>query len=85
MTVSTNNEIYKQLLELAVNEEQVRYLTATNDTIKDGKIETLQSQIGMLQHNLSVEETRRRESKDITMSIIDSLIKKATRYDSDCC
>lgn len=83
--MSTNNEIFKQLLELAENEEQVRYLTATNDTIKDGKIEALQNDIGMVQRQLMDAQVQRRAAEDMTIKIIDRLIKKATSYDSDCC
>ena len=83
--MSTNNEIFKQLLELAENEEQVRYLTATNDTIKDGKIEALQNDIGMVQRQLADALIQKRTAEDFTMKIIDRLIKKATSYDSDCC
>lgn len=83
--MSTNNEIFKQLLELAENEEQVRYLTATNDTIKDGKIEALQSDIGLVQRQLMDAKVQKIAAEDMTIKIIDRLIQKATRYDSDCC
>ena len=81
--MSTENEIFKQLLELAENEEQVRYLTRTNDTIKDGKIETLQRDIGTVQRQLMDAQIQKHEAQDMAMKIVDKLIQKATRYDSD--
>ena len=79
-----DDEVFKQLLELAENEEQVRYLTRTNDKIKDGKIETLQRDIGTVQRQLMDVNIQKLEAQDMTMRIIDRLIKKATReYDSD--
>lgn len=79
-----DDEVFKQILELAETPEQIQYLTRTNDKIKDGKIETLQRDIGTLQRQLTDVQIQKNEAQDITMKIIDRLIKKATReYDSD--
>ena len=79
--MTTNDEIFKQLLELAENEEQIRYLTRDNDTIKDGKIETLQRDIGEIQRQLMDAHIQQRASENFAMNIVDRLINKATRYD----
>lgn len=83
--MSTYDEIFKQLLELAENQEQVLYLTATNDTIKDGKIVALQNDIGMIQRQLMDAKVQKIAAEDMTLKIVDRLIKKATSYDSDYC
>ena len=79
--MTTNDEIFKQLLELAENEEQIQYLTRDNDTIKDGKIETLHRDIGTLQHSLRESEINKYAAQEFAMRIVDRLISKATRYD----
>lgn len=84
--MSTDNEVFKELLELAVNEEQVRYLTATNDTIKDGKIQALQSDIGLIQRQLMDAQVQKHYAEDFSMKIIDRLLQRATNVnDCNCC
>jgi CRISPR/Cas system CSM-associated protein Csm2 small subunit len=77
-----DDEIFKQLLELSETQEQVQYLTRENDKIKDGKIESLQRDVGQLQRQLMDASIQKREAESMTMAIIDKLIKKATDYDN---
>lgn len=82
-TMTTDDEIFKQLLELTQNEEQVRYLTRTNDKIKDGKIDALQRDLGSVQRQLSDVQIQKHAAQEFSMKIVDRLISGATRYDFD--
>jgi hypothetical protein len=81
----TDEEICKQLIDLAKTEEQIRYLTRESDVVKDTKIATYQRDLGELQRRADDARAAQRTAEEMLDRFIDKLLKKATTYESDCC
>lgn len=77
----TDEEICKQLLELATTQEQVRYLTVNNTTVLTDKIKSLKQLINEQDKTFSEQNKynviKREAYLDVTVEVIMRMMRKA--------